>query len=145
MLWKKRLHLTFGNPSFKIGRSTALKQFFFIFWRHTLERIIHKISIRFLIYVPFSYTWEHLTRIIKHFFLINYHHLSIQTSPSLHAQRTKLERAQMGDKLRQKIASRPDRQELVHRHILEVRRLFGAFTAISLFFTTESCVFHYLL
>jgi len=42
-----------------------------------------------------------------------------KTSPSLHAQRTKLERAQMGDKLRQKIASRPDRQELVHRHILE--------------------------
>ena len=25
----------------------------------------------------------------------------------------------MGDRLRQKIASRPDRQELVHRHILE--------------------------
>ena len=43
-----------------------------------------------------------------------------QTSPSLHEQRTKLERAQMGDRLRQKIASRPDRQELVHRHILEV-------------------------
>ena len=27
----------------------------------------------------------------------------------------------MGDRLRQKIASRPDRQELVHRHILEVQ------------------------
>jgi hypothetical protein len=48
----------------------------------------------------------------------------LQTSPSLHEQRTKLERAQMGDRLRQKIASRPDRQELVHRHILEVSFFF---------------------
>ena len=43
-----------------------------------------------------------------------------KTSPSLHEQRTKLERAKMGDMLRAKIASRPGRAELVHRHILEV-------------------------
>merc|ERR1719430_1754770 len=40
-----------------------------------------------------------------------------KTSPSLHEQRTKLERAKMGDMLRAKIASRPGRAELVHRHI----------------------------
>uniref|UniRef100_A0A0K2T2A6 SAP domain-containing protein n=1 Tax=Lepeophtheirus salmonis TaxID=72036 RepID=A0A0K2T2A6_LEPSM len=44
---------------------------------------------------------------------------SPKTSPALHEQRTKLERAKMGDMLRAKIAKRPDRQELVHRHILE--------------------------
>ena len=42
-----------------------------------------------------------------------------RTSPALHLQRQKLERAKMGDMLRAKIARRPDRQELVHRHILE--------------------------
>eukprot|EP00095_Tigriopus_kingsejongensis_P011210 snap_masked-scaffold263_size232787-processed-gene-1.16 protein:Tk11210 transcript:snap_masked-scaffold263_size232787-processed-gene-1.16-mRNA-1 annotation:"conserved hypothetical protein" len=44
---------------------------------------------------------------------------SPKTSPALHEQRQKLERAKMGDMLRAKIAKRPDRQELVHRHILE--------------------------
>ncbi len=44
---------------------------------------------------------------------------STRTSPALHLQRRKLERAKMGDMLRAKIARRPDRQELVHRHILE--------------------------
>ncbi|XP_059079735.1 myocardin-related transcription factor B-like isoform X2 [Tigriopus californicus] len=44
---------------------------------------------------------------------------SPKTSPFLHEQRQKLERAKMGDMLRAKIAKRPDRQELVHRHILE--------------------------
>ena len=44
---------------------------------------------------------------------------SPKTSPAIHEQRQKLERAKMGDMLRAKIARRPDRQELVHRHILE--------------------------
>ena len=44
---------------------------------------------------------------------------SPKTSPALHEQRQKLERAKMGDMLRAKIAKRPDRAELVHRHILE--------------------------
>ena len=44
---------------------------------------------------------------------------SPKTSPALHEQRQKLERAKMGDMLRAKIARRPDRSELVHRHILE--------------------------
>lgn len=44
---------------------------------------------------------------------------SPKTSPSLHEQRQKLERAKTGDMLRAKIAKRPDREELVHRHILE--------------------------
>ena len=59
-----------------------------------------------------------------------------QTSPSLHEQRTKLERAQMGDRLRQKIASRPDRQELVHRHILEVSMGDGQHKLLSIFYCT---------
>jgi len=42
-----------------------------------------------------------------------------KTNPVLHLHRQKLERAKMGDMLRAKIARRPDRQELVHRHILE--------------------------
>ena len=42
-----------------------------------------------------------------------------KTSPSLHEQVTKLERAKMGDMLRAKIASRPERSELVNKHILE--------------------------
>lgn len=44
---------------------------------------------------------------------------SPKTSPFLHEQKQRLERAKMGDMLKAKIASRPDRQELVHRHILE--------------------------
>ena len=44
---------------------------------------------------------------------------SPKTSPALYEQRQKLERAKMGDMLRAKIARRPDRSELVHRHILE--------------------------
>ena len=44
---------------------------------------------------------------------------SPNTSPALYEQRQKLERAIMGDNLRAKIARRPDRSELVHRHILE--------------------------
>ena len=43
-----------------------------------------------------------------------------KTNPSLHMQKTKLERAKMGDMLRSKISHRPERAELVHRHILEV-------------------------
>jgi len=42
-----------------------------------------------------------------------------KTSPALHLQRTKLERAKMGDILKSKISHRPERTELVHRHILE--------------------------
>jgi hypothetical protein len=42
-----------------------------------------------------------------------------KTSPSLYEQVTKLERAKMGDMLRAKIASRPERSELVNKHILE--------------------------
>ena len=42
-----------------------------------------------------------------------------KTSPSLHFQRTKLERAKTGDILKSKISLRPERTELVHRHILE--------------------------
>ena len=42
-----------------------------------------------------------------------------KTSPSLHLQRTKLERAKTGDILKSKISLRPERTELVHRHILE--------------------------
>ena len=45
---------------------------------------------------------------------------SPKTSPALHEQRQKLERAKIGDSLKSMIAKRPDRQELVHRHILEV-------------------------
>ena len=37
----------------------------------------------------------------------------------LHLQRTKLERAKTGDILKSKISLRPERTELVHRHILE--------------------------
>ena len=42
-----------------------------------------------------------------------------KTSPALYEQVTKLERAKMGDMLRAKIASRPERSELVNKHILE--------------------------
>ena len=42
-----------------------------------------------------------------------------KTNPSLHVQRTKLERAKTGDLLKSKISHRPERTELVHRHILE--------------------------
>jgi hypothetical protein len=44
---------------------------------------------------------------------------SPKTSPALHEQRQKLERAKKGDLLKSMIAKRPGRQELVHRHILE--------------------------
>ena len=44
---------------------------------------------------------------------------SPKTSPALHEQKQRLERAKTHDILRSKIARRPDRQELVHRHILE--------------------------
>ena len=44
---------------------------------------------------------------------------SPKTSPALHEQKQRLERAKMHDMLRSKIARRPERQELVHRHILE--------------------------
>ena len=47
-----------------------------------------------------------------------------KTSPSLHMQKTKLERAKMGDMLRSRISHRPGRAELVHRHILEVNSKF---------------------
>jgi len=43
-----------------------------------------------------------------------------KTSPSLHIQKTKLERAKMSDMLKSRISHRPERSELVHRHILEV-------------------------
>ena len=43
-----------------------------------------------------------------------------KTNPSLHMQKRKLERAKMGDMLKSKISHRPERTELVHRHILEV-------------------------
>jgi len=42
-----------------------------------------------------------------------------KTSPSLHEKITKLERAKMGDMLKAKIACRPERADLVNRHILE--------------------------
>ena len=44
---------------------------------------------------------------------------SPKTSPALYEQKQKLERAKKADLLKSKIAKRPDRQELVHRHILE--------------------------
>merc|ERR1712066_8230 len=44
---------------------------------------------------------------------------SPKTSPALYEQKQKLERAKKGDLLKSMIAKRPDRQELVHRHILE--------------------------
>ena len=44
---------------------------------------------------------------------------SPKTSPFLHEQRQKLELARKGDLLRSKIARRPDRSELVNKHILE--------------------------
>ena len=44
---------------------------------------------------------------------------SPKTSPALYEQRQKLERAKMGDMLKAKIARRPDRSELIHRHILD--------------------------
>ena len=43
-----------------------------------------------------------------------------RTNPSIHMQKRKLERARMEDMLRSKISHRPERTELVHRHILEV-------------------------
>lgn len=43
----------------------------------------------------------------------------LKTSPTIHEQRQKLERAKMGDLLKAKIQQRPDRQELVRQHILE--------------------------
>ena len=43
-----------------------------------------------------------------------------KTNPSIHMQKRKLERARMEDMLRSKISHRPERTELVHRHILEV-------------------------
>jgi hypothetical protein len=43
-----------------------------------------------------------------------------KTSPSLHLQKTKLERARMGDMLKYRISHRPAKADLVHRHILEV-------------------------
>ena len=46
-----------------------------------------------------------------------------RTNPSLHLQKRKLERAKTGDILRSKISHRPERTELVHRHILEVKHI----------------------
>ena len=43
-----------------------------------------------------------------------------KTNPSIHMQKRKLERARMEDMLRSKISHRPERTELVHRHILDV-------------------------
>lgn len=43
----------------------------------------------------------------------------LKTSPTIHEQKQKLERAKMGDLLKAKIQQRPDRQELVRQHILE--------------------------
>ena len=44
---------------------------------------------------------------------------SPKTSPALYEQKQKLERAKKGDLLKSMIGKRPDRQELVNRHILE--------------------------
>ncbi|KAH9365294.1 hypothetical protein HPB48_018304 [Haemaphysalis longicornis] len=44
---------------------------------------------------------------------------SLKTSPAFHEQRKNLERAKMGDYLKNKIQRRPDRQELIQQHILE--------------------------
>ncbi|XP_065210923.1 myocardin-related transcription factor B isoform X2 [Planococcus citri] len=49
----------------------------------------------------------------------HYVSLELKTSPTIHEQRQKLERAKMGDLLKAKIQQRPDRQELVRQHILE--------------------------
>jgi len=54
-----------------------------------------------------------------------------KTSPSLHEQKTKLERAQMGDRLRQKIASRPDRQENFHSLYHDVSNISETFIDIT--------------
>lgn len=43
----------------------------------------------------------------------------LKTSPAIHEQRQKLERAKTGDLLKAKIQQRPNRQELERRHILE--------------------------
>ena len=68
---------------------------------------------------------------------------SPKTSPALHEQRQKLERAKIGDSLKSMIAKRPDRQELVHRHILEVCEIlyFSFFSACRalLCFLLSSC------
>ena len=53
---------------------------------------------------------------------------SPKTSPALHEQRQKLERAKIGDSLKSMIAKRPDRQELVHGHILEVCLVHNRYT-----------------
>ncbi|XP_054717379.1 myocardin-related transcription factor A-like [Uloborus diversus] len=44
---------------------------------------------------------------------------SLKSPPAFHEQRQKLERAKMGDILKNKIQKRPDRQELIQQHILE--------------------------
>lgn len=43
----------------------------------------------------------------------------LKTSPAIHEQRQKLERAKTGDLLKAKIQQRPNREELERRHILE--------------------------
>ncbi|XP_013793348.1 MKL/myocardin-like protein 1, partial [Limulus polyphemus] len=43
----------------------------------------------------------------------------LNTPPAFHEQRQKLERAKMGDYLKNKIQKRPERQELIQQHILE--------------------------
>lgn len=43
----------------------------------------------------------------------------LKTSPAIHEQKQKLERAKTGDLLKAKIQQRPNRQELERRHILE--------------------------
>jgi hypothetical protein len=56
--------------------------------------------------------------------------IALKTPPAFHEQRQKLERAKMGDLLKAKIQQRPDRQELVRKHILEgecSRNMFEVF------------------
>lgn len=66
------------------------------------------------IYEIYIYFFNHSFLILHKFFFVE-----LKTSPTIHEQRQKLERAKMGDLLKAKIQQRPDRQELVRQHILE--------------------------
>ena len=50
---------------------------------------------------------------------------ALKSSAQFHEQQKKLERAKTGDVLKHKIQQRPDREELVRKHILEGKHLLG--------------------
>ena len=79
-----------------------------------------------------SVTDDRIIEASRQFNEFNFIFPALKMPASFHEQRQKLQRAKMGDLLKHKIQHRPDRTELIRKHILEGSSSFFFFKIINI-------------